>query len=173
MHAIITQTLNAGNVLKKRMVQIILCITLMVIVNWQLLHAQGKRQNLSTDMQMCYTNIVCKYTYLIDAYLSLNGTVYANNSDIVISDIGEFDSSLQCIINYHYAYGVWYFPDGTEVPHYERTGFYATVEYHWFSQHQTIISLNRNSNVMLPIGQFCCETYTYSFETLCINVGEL
>ena len=119
-------------------------------------------------------------TFSIGAYLYLKGMVYANNSDVAITDIGEFDSSLQCITGSHYSYyyGYWYFQDGTVIPHYRtQTSFYTSEEQYY---NKIIISLHRPSTVVFPTGQVCCEVYLYTYSygyqhqsTLCINVGEL
>lgn len=64
----------------------------------------------------------------LGVYLSLNGTKYANNSVISITEIGETDpdlnqnDGLQCITDrrpccrFRYRVGEWFFPNGTEVP---------------------------------------------------------
>ena len=61
-----------------------------------------------------------------DVWFSLDGTVYQNNSNVILEDIGEGDDVLFCVTNQtaccssHYtgghALGNWFFPNGTRVP---------------------------------------------------------
>ena len=93
-------------------------------------------------------------------YLSLNGTVHSNNSDILISEIGNANNNrLQCITDRmpccrSEAVGEWYFPDnGGVVP---LLSDRATTFYRSRGNDGTV-SLNHVSNdVMMPTGQYCC-----------------
>ena len=102
-------------------------------------------------------------------YLSLKGTVYANNSVINITEIGETDTStatppqnsnngLQCITDrmpccrFGHRAGEWFFSNRTMVPLSGPT-FYRN---RGFNDDGTV-NLNRaNTNVMMPTGLFCC-----------------
>ena len=97
-------------------------------------------------------------------YLSLKGVVYANNSLIPITEIGETNTTsntgLQCITDRMPCCGTqgsrageWYFPDGTTVP---TQGGGATTFYRNRGDDGTV-NLNRlNTNVEMPYGTFCC-----------------
>ena len=60
-----------------------------------------------------------------DVWFSLDGTVYQNNSNVILEDIGEGEDALLCITNQTAccrppysgaALGNWFFPNGTRVP---------------------------------------------------------
>ena len=113
---------------------------------------------------MCLNYVYYIYTY-IGVYISLMQAVYANNSLIPITEIGETNTTsntgLQCITdkrpccqNMSNRAGEWYFPDGNTVPgplgnpttFYRNRGDDGTV------------NLNRvNTRVMSPTGLFCCK----------------
>ena len=113
-------------------------------------------------------------------YLSLKGMVYANNSAIQITEIGETNTisntGLQCITDRMPCCaaagaraGEWNFPNGTTVP----TQGVATTFYRTRGDDGTV-NLNRlNTNVMMPTGLFCCEVPDTSGDTqpLCANIG--
>ena len=112
-------------------------------------------------------------------YLSLRGVVYANNSIIPITEIGETGSTsntgLQCITDRMSCCaairaGEWYFPDGTAVPiqHGGATTFYRN------RGDDGTVNLNRvNTNIIMPIGLFCCEVPDASgvIQRVCANIG--
>ena len=113
-------------------------------------------------------------------YLSLRGVVYANNSAIQITEIGEtnsmFNTGLQCITDRRPCCaspegraGEWFFPNGTHVPlQYSATSFYRN------RGNDGTVNLNRlNTNVMIPTGLFCCEVPDVAGDTqpLCANIG--
>ena len=113
-------------------------------------------------------------------YLSLRGVVYANNSAIQITEIGETHSTsntgLQCItdrmpccLTALNRFGYWFFPDGTDVP--VQGG--ATTFYRNRGDDGTV-NLNRlNTNVLMPTGLFCCEVPDVAgdIQPLCANIG--
>ena len=111
-------------------------------------------------------------------YLSLNGTVYANNSVIPITEIGNTSNTgLQCITDRRPCCaspsnraGEWYFPDETTVPILSgATSFYRT------RGDDGTVNLNRlNTNVIMPIGLFCCVVPDAldDKQILCINISE-
>ena len=114
-------------------------------------------------------------------YFSLRGVVYANNSNIHITEIGETDyysnNGLQCITDRRPCcytrpnrFGEWYFPGGTTtVP----TLGGATSFYRNRGDNGTV-NLNRvNANVMMPTGLFCCvvPNATGVMQKICANIG--
>ena len=112
--------------------------------------------------------------------------MYANNSAIQITEIGETNTAmppppnsnngLQCITDripccasVFNRFGQWYFPDGTLVP----TQGEATTFYRNRGDDGTV-NLNRlNTNVMMPTGLFCCVVPDAAGDTqpLCANIG--
>ena len=121
----------------------------------------------------------CTHTATGDrVYLSLKGTVYANNSVIPIAEIEtSFYTGLQCITdrrpccaNPSNRAGEWYFPDGTIVPTQGRaTSFYRT------RGDDGTVNLNRlHTNIFMPTGLFCCEIPDDIDveQRLCINISE-
>ena len=120
----------------------------------------------------------------VGVYLSLRGTVYANNSVIPITEIGETDlytssnTGLQCITDRSPCcgtlpnrFGQWYFPNGATVP--AQGG--ATTFYRNRGDDGTV-NLNRlNNGVTMPTGLFCCVVpdATGVDQTVCANIGEL
>ena len=107
-------------------------------------------------------------------YLSLKGVVYANNSFVTVTEIGEGDDSLKCITDHlrccrNFRLGEWYFPNGSAVP----IPQFATSFYRLRSD--GYVYLNRlNSNITHPVGQFCCvlPDATNTYRTLCINLSK-
>ena len=113
-------------------------------------------------------------------YLSLRRMIYANNSVIPITEIGETKSNtgLQCITDRMSCcrslpdgLGEWYFPDGmTTVPTVgSAMSFYRT------RGDDGIVNLNRlNMSVMMPTGEFCCVVpdVTSIRQRVCVNIGE-
>ena len=63
-----------------------------------------------------------------DVWFSLDGTVYQNNSNVILEDIGEGEDALLCVTNQtaccrpsrsgvvRHSLGNWFFPNGTRVP---------------------------------------------------------
>ena len=130
--------------------------------------------------------IILHVLYCIGVYLSLNGVVYANNSLIAITEIGETDSStsppqnngVQCITGRmpcctgpNFRLGDWLFPDGGVVPsRSSATSFYRN------RGTDGSVNLNHfNSNTTHPTGLFCCVVpdATDVNQTLCINISKL
>ena len=124
----------------------------------------------------------------VDVYISLRGVVYANNSVIPITEVGETDATvppppnsnngLQCITDRSPCcqtppnrFGEWYFPDGmTTVPGplQNPTTFSRT------RGDDGTVNLNRVNDVMMPTGLFCCVVpdATEVDQTVCANIGE-
>ena len=128
--------------------------------------------------------ILCSCT--TGVYLSLKGKVYANNSVIPITEIGETDVSmlslpqdsnngLQCITDKvaccrhsPNTAGGWFFPNGTMV---ETAGssFYRNR-----GHDDGTVNLNRLEEAMSPTGLFCCVVpdATDVSQTICAKIGE-
>ena len=121
---------------------------------------------------------MCLYTQtikiLLGVYLSLERKVYANNSDIPITEI---DTRLQCITDkmpccaaFNDKTGDWFFPGGTAVPGplQSPTSFYRT------RGDDGTVNLNRlNTSVLTPTGLFCCVVpdATGDMQRVCANIG--
>ncbi len=121
----------------------------------------------------------------IGVYLSLKSTIYANNSVIAITEIGESDSdttaneALQCITDKRPCcrtppsrVGEWYFPNRSFVPAIQNShsSFYRS------RSDNGVINLNRdNANITSPEGWFCCEVLDAAnmFQNLCAYISEL
>ena len=111
----------------------------------------------------------------IGVYLSLKGTVFANNSVIPITEIGTTSNTgLQCITDRRPCCGTqgsrageWFFPDGNTVPAQGgATSFYRNTG------DGGIVTLNRlNTNVEMPYGKFCCAVPDNV--RLCINISKI
>jgi hypothetical protein len=118
---------------------------------------------------------------IVGVHLLLNGTRYANNSEILIFEIGQVNSeaesdvneALQCVTNKMPCcrsdrIGQWYFPNGMLVSVKGRSQFF----YRDRGDNGTV-NLNRVSeNVMSPTGQFCCVVpdSNGTNQTLCVNI---
>lgn len=97
----------------------------------------------------------------------MKGAVYANNSVIVITEIGESDpdtavnDALQCITDRRpcyrtppYRVGEWYFPNGSIIGPIQS----SLASFYRSRSDDGVINLNRiNSNITSPVGQFCCQ----------------
>ena len=109
----------------------------------------------------------------------LRGRVYSNNSDILITDIGEGENALLCLtsliqcccvsdtpsISGEEALGRWLYPNGSTI------GEMSKGEDFYTDRGSSVVRLNRRNNVTSPSGQFCCEIPdTFFTETsICIN----
>ena len=116
----------------------------------------------------------------VGVYLSLRGRVYANNSVIPITEIGETNTTsntgLQCITDRIQCCrspntaGQWHFPDGGNVPiQNDATTFYRNRD-------NGVVNLNRlNTTIMSPTGLFCCVVpdATGSSQRICVYVSKL
>ena len=128
------------------------------------------------------------FLLLIGVYISLRGTVYANNSVIPITEIGETDTDtmppppnsntgLQCITDRMPCcatppnrFGQWQFPNKTNVG---ISG--STASFYRSRGDDGTVNLNRVSDdVMMPTGLFCCilRDATEVDQTVCANIGE-
>ena len=116
-------------------------------------------------------------------------TIYANNSDIQITDIGtdhEQSPSNGLVCNTDYrpccryfptgrqpsvSEGEWYYPNGTQVPLLAVGAvFYRTRGL----DDGTLNLFRRDIDISIPIGSFCCEipVANDTNQTLCANIGE-
>ena len=116
-------------------------------------------------------------------------TIYANNSDVLITSIGTNHTrrpreGLVCNTDYrpccrHFpggglpsiSQGEWYYPNGDQV-RLLRDGdvFYRTRG----ENNGTLNLFRRETGVSSPIGSFCCEipVANGTNQTLCVNIGE-
>ena len=115
-------------------------------------------------------------------YLSLKGIVYANNSIIQNTNIGETDphssqnEGLQCVTDRMPCcgsqIGEWYFPDGTTVP---TQG--SAVSFYRNEGSDGAVNLNRigSSDAISLSGQFCCEIpdATNTLQRSCATISKL
>ena len=124
-------------------------------------------------------------------YLLLKGTLYTNNSDIFINEIGETDhisliptqnNALQCVTDripccqFSPRVGEWYFPNGTVIPGLIDHGL---VLYRNRGRDDGTVNLNYNNSTLpalTPTGLFCCVLPDMDNENqrLCANldIGE-
>ena len=124
----------------------------------------------------------------IGVYLSLNEKIYANNTIILITDIGETDSTksppdtnkgLQCITDkmpccrmMDSRAGEWFFPDWKMVPGPMASGDSGFYRNRGYNDDGTV-NLNRRNNVTDPTGLFCCmiPDALNTSQYLCANIG--
>ena len=114
-------------------------------------------------------------------YISLRGKTYPQNSNILITDIGEGDSDAlichtdlaQCC-RLHQTIngsrlGEWFYPDASTVNN------QVSSETFYRSRDSSVVLLHRRGSTTSPTGQFCCEVpdASYALITTCINLGEL
>ena len=113
------------------------------------------------------------YVWLAGVYLSVNGTVIANNSDISIMVIGEGDDgALLCFTDLHQCcssnsdlseeVGQWYFPNQSAV---ENSGDM------YMNRGHGVVRLHRKKNVTMPTGVFHCEIPDASGTSQNIYIG--
>ena len=118
----------------------------------------------------------------VGVYISLSGQVYSNDSNILITDIGEGDDgALHCFTDLaecchnHFTMssdnkdlGEWFYPSGSVVEMDSAKDFYK-------NRGRNRVSLHRRKNVTSLTGHFCCEVLdaTLTKVRICANVGEL
>ena len=109
--------------------------------------------------------------------LQLNGVDFVNNSNLVLTDIGESTSSsaLFCVTDNAECcrgsdnpngggLGEWYFPDGTLVPTGNTNSIYRNRD-------RSAVRLNRMSTVEAPTGVYRCEVPDASGTNQSVSVG--
>lgn len=107
-------------------------------------------------------------------YISLNGTIVANNGNILIRDIGEDSNALLCFTDLTSCCdssrkGEWVFPNGTNVSIAKfGSNFYR-------NRGQGVVRLNRRNGSLSPTGQYCCKVpdVTSSEKTVCVNISKI
>ena len=102
--------------------------------------------------------------------------VYANNSLVTVTEIGEGDDSMKCITDRKpccgtqpFRVGEWYFPNGSRVPiPGDGTSFYRLR-----SDDGYVYLNHRNFDIARPTGLFCCVVpdATDVSQTLCVNIS--
>ena len=116
-------------------------------------------------------------------YISHRGKTYPNNSNILITDIGEGDSgAVLCKTNLYNccksrqannsgALGGWSYPNSSSVS----TGQSNKESNLYNNRDRSVVRLNRRGNSSSPTGKFCCEIpdASYTFIMMCVNLGEL
>ena len=125
--------------------------------------------------------LICIHVYSTGVYLSLKGIVYANNSVISVTEIGETRNSnngLQCVTDKipccqtGLKAGEWYLPNGSLIPEQgSHTLFYINRD----DDGTVNLGHVNNSDVASPSGLFCCELPDANDlkQTLCAIISEL
>ena len=139
---------------------------------------------------MSQNNYSTYYVCYIGVHLSLRSIIYANNSIIFSSMIGEsYDrtrqpwvrlsppNSLQCITDRQsccasppWRAGQWYFPNASYV-----LVFFLSYEYYRTRGDDGSVHLNRRSDSnFIETGLFCCVVPDAmdNYQTVCANIGE-
>ena len=119
-------------------------------------------------------------------YLSLNGVIISNNSYILTSDVGIFDSALQCNTDRSdccrasdhpngVAQGQWYYPDGREVRSFTEEDAGPPRNFFYRNRDDGIVRLSRYGNPPeANRGRFRCEIPDANGVnvTIFVNIGE-
>ena len=115
-------------------------------------------------------------------YLSLNGQLYSNNRDILITDIGQtidgekeggallcYTDNLLCCNSTSLVSGRWLLPNQSEVGKIDESGAF------YVDDGPSIVRLHRQDNGTSPTGVFCCEVPDASSVIMmsCVNIGEV
>ena len=126
----------------------------------------------------------------VGVYLSLKGVVYANNSMIRITEIGEtnpdtdLNNGLQCITDRMpccrnaFRAGEWYIYTGSDRTMVSGSFILLTdtnFVYRNRGYDDGTVNLNRPSGVIMPTGLFCCEVPDFAGDSrsLCAYIGIL
>ena len=136
---------------------------------------------LSTLLVTCesYTNVevLCfLWPLSTGVYLSLGS---GNNTNILITDIGEGDEALLCYtdlaqccrgdeMSSRMALGWWFYPNRSSI---DSGGFGGDF---YRNRDSSLVRLNRRNNATSPVGQFCCVVpdATFTNVTVCANLGK-
>ena len=97
----------------------------------------------------------------IAVQFQLGDQTYSNNSEVLLTDIGEGDDALLCVTDSTQCcrgsdnpngggLGEWYFPNGTLVPTGSTTSIYRNRD-------NSTVRLNRKNNAQSPIGVYRCD----------------
>ena len=128
-------------------------------------------------------NTIIIHTCAGGVFFSLKDVIYANNSVIPITEIGETNTTsntgLQCITDrkpccaaVEGRAGQWLFPNGTNVPVLGTGAGMATAFYRNRGNDGTV-NLNRiSTSIVMPYGKFCCTVPDNDDSTprLCIDI---
>ena len=112
----------------------------------------------------------------VGVYLSLKEVVHSNNSVILVMEIGEMSSALQCITDRKPCcsgsggIGQWQTPTGEPLA----MGMSLNSFFQSRGNNDGSVNLNRNSEAMSPTGQYCCviPDATGVDQTLCANISK-
>ena len=131
--------------------------TLLIVQSRESLKFQQVNFNLTNH----FFQLDNRYNKIAGVFLSMNGTIINNNSEISIDTIGEkSERALLCLTDLHLFYpdaniyeevGQWYFPNGSVVEMNE------TICDIYTSRSQGVVRLHRKNNSIAPTGQFRCE----------------
>ena len=123
---------------------------------------------------MCHFPVY-KFTVAVSLQLVFRGVSYSNNTQLLISDIGDtsIGSAILCTTNRSPCcstnhLGEWYYPNGSMVPNNA-----AGEDFYRGRGEDQTIRLNRRNNAQSPTGSFCCElpdTIDVSHR-LCVTLG--
>ena len=110
--------------------------------------------------------------------MGLNGYIYANNSEIAITKVGEGDNAVLCrtdrtdccilMDSGGMRIGEWRYPNNTIVNNRASgSDFYRT-------RGTMVVALNRRNNATQPTGLYCCEVATMAGlnATICIILSK-
>ena len=164
-----------------RFLSFILTVTL-IRFRLRAAHGQGeaivfKLARFVLDILLLFSLWYCQFNKAELGFV-LSGMAYSNGSTVLRTDIGEGAAALQCTTdkvtcctnqNGEIRAGVFYFPDGSQVP---VPGNISSPYYR--VRHSMSISLNRRSSIPTqPTGQFRCEIPDASgtIVNLFINIG--
>ena len=102
----------------------------------------------------------------------LNGQFIANNSDVLITDIGEHSHALICMTDNvtccRNRRGEWLSPDGSFV------GTNRSGSDLYRNRGPQRVFLQRRNDAMGPLGSYCCDVDTVANPDaiICINISE-
>ena len=113
-------------------------------------------------------------------YITLNGIRYPNNSNILITDVGQGnDGALHCTTDLtkcckvihtriEKTLGNWFYPNGSMV------GVNKTNQTFYKSRGHSKVYLHRRIGSISPVGKFCCKVpdATHTENTVCVNLGK-
>ena len=105
------------------------------------------------------------HLFYIGLSIELNGTTYANNSEVSITEVGEGHNALLCRAD----------SDSVEPQQHWRYPNYTMVENStssndiYTTRENMTVSLNRRDGVTQPTGHYCCEVATMTdTDRMCI-----
>ncbi len=127
------------------------------------------------------------YRYAVFFSLDSSNSITVNNTDILISEIGEDSAGgsprltcntdlVACCRNSDTngmgGLGQWTYPDGTVIQN-NANSIAAGEGFYMLRNAPRTIKLGRRTSVLTPLGSYCCTLPTIGGEmTLCANLGE-